>query len=157
MKTFNVYDKFDCRCTAEEVGKPWAYRWGLADADGGLCLHSEVGTARPPDQTVMDDDGTPLGALPSVGVVAQMERALALGGTSIEREAIKHSNVLAIVVRHKLEQEERARSEINPFGLSTNEVRALPTEAIKIAILKVLEEYVPEGEREAFGRRLIDP
>lgn len=105
MKTFDVYDKFDCRCTAEEVGQPWEYRWGVADSDAGLCLPSEVGSPRPPDQPVTDEDGELLGTLPSTGVIAQLERALASGGTSLAVEAAKHSNVLAIVVRHKLEQE----------------------------------------------------
>jgi hypothetical protein len=49
MKTFDIYDKFDCRCTSDEVGKAWEYRWGIADAEAGLCPHSDVGTSRPTD------------------------------------------------------------------------------------------------------------
>lgn len=144
---FDVYDKFDCRCSDTEVGQPWHYRWGVADAKEGLCLYTEVGTARPPDEVIKDEEGHTLGTLPSSGVVAEMERALALGGSSLESEAVKHSNVLAIIIRHKLEQEDRLRMQREPLDLTVEERGNLSASDFKGLILKLIEDDLIRPEK----------
>jgi hypothetical protein len=167
--TFTNRDQLLGICHAFEVGMPYEERWSKADAFEGKCLSMHIGSAKAsvvdpmahPDTLLKPDMQGNISAIPVVPVppMTRAERKVKLQSVvdkiihyaDAHPEAMLDDNGAQINKLMDLFSKMDDREEEAPAlgKLSAADLQKMSISELKLLLVRVVMEYVPEDRREA--------
>ena len=144
MRTFTYMDHVNGVCSVAEIDTPWISRWSSADAAMGLCEADMIGMLKPapdapgPDEPMMSDD------------IFNIEMAAYRSDPARYRttNASNLNKLLDVAARRQEKREEKA-PQIALDKLSAADLQKMSLSELKLILVNVVMEHVPEDRREA--------